>query len=41
MKRDVETREKPRYTLEELLAQCNSDAHAEEDRGWIELRPVG
>jgi antitoxin ChpS len=37
----VETHVKPRYTLEELLAQCDPKAPVEEDRSWIDMRPVG
>lgn len=37
----VETR-KPRYTLEELLAQCDPTAeYTDEDREWINDGPVG
>ncbi len=33
---------KPRYTLEELLAQCDENAPlGEEDREWDRLAPVG
>ena len=41
MKADVETDGKPHYTLEELLAQCDPAAPADEDPAWVELRPVG
>jgi len=38
----VEAPRKPRYTLEELLAQCDSAAPlSEEDRAWINSAPVG
>jgi len=38
----VESPRKPRYTLAELLAQCDADApHSEEDRDWIDSAPVG
>jgi antitoxin ChpS len=37
----IETHEKPHYTLDELLAQCDPTAPADEDRNWIELRPAG
>ncbi len=38
----VETPEKPRYTLDELLAQCDAKAPlTKEDRNWIGLAPVG
>ena len=32
---------KPRYALEELLAQCEPDAASVEDRVWIEMPSVG
>ncbi len=40
----IQPQTKPKYTLDELLAQC--DAHApltktEEDRAWLDLPPVG
>ena len=38
----IQPQTKPRYTLDELLAQC--DAHAplrKKDREWINLAPVG
>jgi antitoxin ChpS len=41
MKTNAEARVKPHYTLEELLAQCDPTAPADEDLSWIELRPVG
>ena len=32
----------PRYTLDELLAQCDADAAmSEEDQTWIDGRPSG
>jgi len=40
----MQSRPKPRYTLEELLAKCDPMADAEmseEDRIWINLPPVG
>ena len=37
----VATRARPRYTLEELLAQCDENAAHEEDGSWLEARPVG
>jgi antitoxin ChpS len=38
----VEPPRKPRYTLEELLAQCDPDAPlSDEDRAWINTSPVG
>ena len=34
--------EKPRYTLNELLAQCDaSEPLSKEDRTWIDLPSVG
>lgn len=33
---------RPRYTLDELLAQCDATAEiSEEDREWLDARPVG
>ena len=33
---------RPRYTLDELLAQCDASADiSEEDREWLDARPVG
>jgi antitoxin ChpS len=38
----IEPRARPRYTLEELLAQCDASAEAsEEDQAWLEAKPVG
>lgn len=38
----VEPQQRPRYTLEELLAQCNPKApRSKEDRGWLDSKPVG
>ena len=39
----VEPKVKPRYTLAELLAQCNEKnmALAKEDREWLDAGPVG
>jgi antitoxin ChpS len=38
----VEPRPRPRYTLDELLAQCNPKAaRAKEDREWLNSKPVG
>lgn len=35
-------RKRPKYTLEELLAQCDPDAPiTEEERMWMDLPPVG
>jgi antitoxin ChpS len=38
----IQPQNKPKYTLDELLAQC--DAHApitKKDRAWLDLRPEG
>jgi antitoxin ChpS len=33
---------RPRYTLDELLAQCDASAEiSAEDREWLDARPVG
>ena len=33
---------RPRYTLDELLAQCDASAQiSAEDREWLDTRPVG
>jgi antitoxin ChpS len=38
----VQPQTKPRYTLDELLAQCESPpAFTEEERVWLDLPPVG
>jgi antitoxin ChpS len=38
----VEPSPRPRYTLDELLAQCDASAEASaEDRGWLAGKPVG
>jgi antitoxin ChpS len=38
----VEPPRKPRYTLDELLEQCDSNVPlSDEDRAWMNLRPVG
>ena len=38
----VEPQQRPRYTLEELLAQCNRrSARTGEDREWLGGGPVG
>lgn len=35
-------RKRPKYTLEELLAQCDPDVPiTEEERMWLDLEPVG
>lgn len=38
----VEPAARPRYTLEELLAQCDASTEiSAEDRQWLDGRPVG
>jgi antitoxin ChpS len=38
----VEPAARPRYTLEELLAQCDASIEiSAEDREWLDARPVG
>ncbi|HEY6346673.1 MAG TPA: antitoxin [Bryobacteraceae bacterium] len=38
----VEPRQRPHYTLDELLAQCNPKARrGKQEREWLEGRPVG
>ncbi|GHV29754.1 antitoxin [Synergistales bacterium] len=38
----VEPRRRPRYTLDELLAQCDQNvSFSEEDREWIETPAAG
>ena len=38
----VEPRQRPRYTLAELLAQCNPKAaRTKEEREWLNNKPVG
>jgi antitoxin ChpS len=38
----VRQQAKPRYTLDELLAQCDARApRARKDRVWVDLAPVG
>jgi len=38
----VEPQPRPRYTLDELLAQCDASAEiVPEDRAWIDGKPVG
>jgi antitoxin ChpS len=38
----VEPRQRPRYTLNELLAQCNPKApRSKEDREWLDSKRVG
>lgn len=38
----VEPTPRTRYSLGELLAQCDASAEiSEEDRGWLENKPIG
>jgi antitoxin ChpS len=38
----VEPTPRPRFSLDELLAQCDVSAEiSEEDRAWLESKPVG
>jgi antitoxin ChpS len=38
----IEPRPRQRYSLDELLAQCDESAEiSEEDRTWLEGKPVG
>jgi antitoxin ChpS len=38
----VEPRPRPRYTLDELLAQCDPSAElTDEDREWLDAKPAG
>ena len=38
----VEPQHRPRYTLDELLAQCNPKAaRTKEERKWLDSKPAG
>ncbi len=37
----VEPQRRPRYSLAELLARCDSKAFRKEEREWLESPPVG
>ena len=38
----IEPQQKPRYTLDELLAQCDPKVHRnKEDREWLDNGPAG
>ena len=38
----IEPTRTPRYSLDELLAQCDASAEVgDEDRAWLDDRPVG
>jgi antitoxin ChpS len=38
---EYQKKPKPSYTLEELLSQCTEADIAEEDREWLNAKPVG
>jgi antitoxin ChpS len=38
----IEPHTRPKYTLEELLAQCDENLElTEEDKEWLNMKPVG
>ncbi len=38
----IEPKARPRYSLDELLAQCDeNETPSSEDRAWIDAKPVG
>ncbi len=38
----IEPQQRPRYSLDELLAQCDASAELSlEDRVWVDANPVG
>jgi antitoxin ChpS len=38
----IQPQQKPRYTLDQLLAQCDAGAPLpDEDRAWLDAPPVG
>ena len=38
----IHPQKRPRYTLDDLLAQCDADSPVQpEDRQWIDMSPVG
>ena len=38
----VQPRARPKYTLDQLLAQCTElNAPSDEDRAWIDAKPIG
>ena len=37
----IEPRRRPKYTLDELVAQCKPTGHESEMREWDEAAPVG
>jgi antitoxin ChpS len=38
---EYQKKQKPSYTLEELLSKCSDADIAEEDREWLDAKPVG
>jgi antitoxin ChpS len=38
---EYQKKPKPNYTLEELLSQCTDADFSEEDREWLDAKPVG
>jgi antitoxin ChpS len=38
---EYQKKPKPSYTLEELLSKCLDADIAEEDREWLDAKPVG
>ncbi|PTE19510.1 antitoxin [Cereibacter changlensis JA139] len=37
----VDPQPRPRYTLDELLAQCRTTDVTDEDRAWLDDKPMG
>ena len=38
----IEPKARPRYSLDELLAQCDeNEPSSSEDRAWLDAKPVG
>ena len=37
----IAPRRRPSYSLDELLTQCDETALSDEDRVWIDAKPVG
>lgn len=38
---NVMKQSKRKYTLDELIAQCDLNAPLENDKDWLEMQPVG
>jgi len=38
---EYQKKPKPSFTLEELLSQCTAADFSEEDREWLNAKPVG